>query len=299
MSYEHTQHGWPVRIAFGLTALVFLVMVSVHPLDRPMPRTVLVVGAAVAVALGLMWSRMTIRLEGDMLRWWFGPGWPRFALPLSEIRTVETTRTTLGQGWGVHRTRRGWLYNIAGRDAVLITRADGKRLLLGSDEPRRLKSALERAVAQGPAGEQSGQEVLPAPDRSRGLAGTRTPGCRRPPFRQRRDRVSSARSAGQARHPAEGSAEEEVVAWAVRLAAYARVHARDAPQPGTDAGCCAWTPIPQSSDTQYRGCCRRAVIVSTAPVHFPPSHEGSPLSGIGGEEDGPQAIHSRQQRARA
>src|SRR5512134_3939516 len=134
MAYEHTQHGWPVRIAFGLTALVFLVMVAVRPFDLPMPRAVLLVGATVAAALGLLWSRMTIRVDGGRLRWSFGPGWPRFSLPLAEIRSVETTRTTFWQGWGIHRTRRGWLYNIAGYDAVLVTRLDGRRVLLGTDE---------------------------------------------------------------------------------------------------------------------------------------------------------------------
>ena len=148
MAYEHTQHGWPIRIAFGLAALGFLVMMAVRPFDLPMPRAALMVGAAVAAALGLQWSRMTIRVDIDRLHWSFGPGWPRFSLPLAAVRSVEATRTTFLQGWGIHRTRRGWLYNIAGWDAVLVTRADGKQLLLGTDEPRRLKSALERAIAQ-------------------------------------------------------------------------------------------------------------------------------------------------------
>jgi hypothetical protein len=149
MSYQHTQNGWPVRIAFGLAALAFLAMPAVQPLDRPMPRVVLIGGAAVAVALALLWSRLTIRIDGDLLRWSFGPGWPRFSLPLAEIASVDVTRTTFWQGWGIHLTRQGWLYNISGWDAVLITRRDGKRLLLGTDEPRRLKAALERAVAPG------------------------------------------------------------------------------------------------------------------------------------------------------
>jgi hypothetical protein len=48
----------------------------------------------------------------------------------------------------VHRTRRGWLYNIAGKDAVLIRKLDGKTFLLGTDEPRKLKAVLERAAGQ-------------------------------------------------------------------------------------------------------------------------------------------------------
>jgi hypothetical protein len=35
MSCEHTQSGWPGRIAFGLTALGVLVTASTRRLDRP------------------------------------------------------------------------------------------------------------------------------------------------------------------------------------------------------------------------------------------------------------------------
>ena len=151
MAYEHTQHGWPIRIAFGLAALVFLVMPAVQPLDQSMPRAAMIGGAAGAVVLSLLWSRMTVRIEGDRLRWSFGPGWPRFSLPLAEVQSVDVTRTTFWQGVGIHRTRRGWLYNVAAGDAVLVTRASGKQTLLGCDEPRRLKSAIEHA--QGRRGE--------------------------------------------------------------------------------------------------------------------------------------------------
>jgi hypothetical protein len=52
----------------------------------------------------------------------------------------------------VHRTRRGWLYNVSGLDAVLVRRKDGKCFLVGSDEPRKLKAALERAMTAGQRG---------------------------------------------------------------------------------------------------------------------------------------------------
>jgi hypothetical protein len=147
MAYEHTQSGWPVRITFGATALAFLVMGSVRPLSGPTPSAVSYAGAILALALGLLWSRLTIRVDRDRLRWDFGPGWPRFSLPLADIERVEVARTTFWQGWGIHRTRGGWLYNIAGRDAVRILRKDGKQLLLGTDEPSRLKVAIERGLA--------------------------------------------------------------------------------------------------------------------------------------------------------
>jgi hypothetical protein len=152
VAYRHTQSGWPVRIAFGLTALGFLVMASAQSGAGPTPRGALIAGAAVAAVLALVWSRLTVRIDDDLLRWSYGPGWPRFSLPLADIAAVEVTRTTFWQGWGIHRTRRGWLYNIAGRDAVLIHRTDKKQVLLGSDEPRRLKAAVERAIERRPEG---------------------------------------------------------------------------------------------------------------------------------------------------
>ena len=48
------------------------------------------------------------------------------------------------------RTQHGWpiriAFGVAAGDAVLVTRANGKRTLRGCDEPRRLKAAIDRAV---------------------------------------------------------------------------------------------------------------------------------------------------------
>ena len=147
MSYAHTQSGWPVRIAFGLTALGFLVVASLQPSSGPIPAAVLVVGAIVTAALALLWSRLTIRVDGHRLHWSFGLGWPRYSVLLADIASFEVTRTTFWQGWGIRRMRHGWLYSIAGSDAVLVKRKDGRELQLGTDEPRQLKSALERSIA--------------------------------------------------------------------------------------------------------------------------------------------------------
>ena len=78
----------------------------------------------------------------------FGPGWPRKTVRLADIAAAEVTRTTFLEGWGVHRTRRGWLYNVSGFDAVLLRLANGRTLMVGTDEPRRLKAAIERAQAR-------------------------------------------------------------------------------------------------------------------------------------------------------
>jgi hypothetical protein len=146
VKYAHTQSGWPIRIACGIAALG-LVATGALPMDNGPPRFAMIAAALVTAVIGLLWSRMTVRIERERLHWSFGAGWPRFSVALADIAAVDAVRTTFLEGWGVHRTRRGWLYNIAGRDAVLVKRRDGTSFMLGTDEPRRLRSALERAIA--------------------------------------------------------------------------------------------------------------------------------------------------------
>ncbi len=148
-SYEHTQAGWPIRLAFmalalGLPLLFFMPGIR----EYPSPRAVVLVGAAVAALLGWTWGSLTVRIADGRLQLHFGPGWPRKSWPLEDISAVELTRTTFVEGWGVHRTRRGWLYNVSGFDAVALALKDGRTVLVGTDEPRRLRAALQRAIGR-------------------------------------------------------------------------------------------------------------------------------------------------------
>jgi hypothetical protein len=152
MTYAHTQSGPPVRISFGALALGLVVMAVIEPFNGPWARSVLLGGALLAGALGVVWGSMTVRVDGEQLSWHFGPGWPRYVLALRAIRSVAIARTTFWQGWGIHRTRSGWRYNIAGYDALRIDRIDGNSFLLGTDEPRKVKAAIERAIGRSDRG---------------------------------------------------------------------------------------------------------------------------------------------------
>jgi hypothetical protein len=133
-----------MALALGLPLLFF--MPGIH--EQPSPRAVVLVGAAVAALLGWTWGSLTVRVADGRLQLHFGPGWPRKSWPLEDIAAVELTRTTFADGWGVHRTRRGWLYNVSGLDAVALELKDGRTVLVGTDEPRRLRAALQRAIGR-------------------------------------------------------------------------------------------------------------------------------------------------------
>lgn len=148
--YEHTQAGWPTRVALLAVAMIFVGSTMLAgPGEVETADAVMLAGAAAALVIGWFWSSLTVRIADGALRLQFGLGVPRRTIRLSDIESLEVTRTRFWDGWGVRRTRRGWLYNVSGFDALLVRRKDGSTLLVGTDEPRKLKAALERALSAG------------------------------------------------------------------------------------------------------------------------------------------------------
>jgi hypothetical protein len=145
--YEHTQVGWMLRGSFALAVLVFLVLGTLQQSrSEQWPAALVPLGfLTAAMVLGWFWAKLSVQVDDVQVRLWFGLGWPRRTLRLADIVSVEVTRTSILAGWGMHRATRGWLYNVQGFDAVIVGLTDGKSVLIGSDEPRRLKAAIERA----------------------------------------------------------------------------------------------------------------------------------------------------------
>ena len=145
--YAHTQVGWLSRLLFVIGAVVALVLPPHHG-TYPGADLVPYLAALAILLLGVLFTRLTVRIDRDTLRVAFGWGWPRRTLQLTDLQSAEVTRTRWYEGWGIRSTRRGWLWNVAGLDAVLLRLAGGKSMLIGTDEPRRLHAALAQALAQ-------------------------------------------------------------------------------------------------------------------------------------------------------
>jgi hypothetical protein len=138
--YEHTQVGWATRLAAAVGVVVLLAMSATNG-------TGLLVAAVLLPTVVLVFSRLTVRIDRDRLTVAFGFGWPRRTVAVADIAAAEITRTTWIEGWGIRLTRRGWLWNVSGLDAVALQLSTGKRFMVGTDEPRRLHAAIERARA--------------------------------------------------------------------------------------------------------------------------------------------------------
>jgi hypothetical protein len=152
--YHHTQRNAGAFFLLNLAALLpigLFLSGAVPPGDVGARLTVLA-AAVIMMVSAFAFSSLTIAVRDGQLSWWFGPGIVKKTIPLSTITSAEPTTTSIFSGWGIHLTGRGWLYNIAGRQAVFITQQDGKSFLLGTDEPDSLAEVIMTGVRNGRRG---------------------------------------------------------------------------------------------------------------------------------------------------
>ena len=100
--------------------------------------------------LGVLFSTLTVVVDEEELRFYFGPGFWTRRIPLDAIEAAEPVRNSVWHGWGIRYTTRGWLYNVSGLDAVELTVRGEGRLRIGTDEPERLAQALWEATDATP-----------------------------------------------------------------------------------------------------------------------------------------------------
>jgi hypothetical protein len=114
-------------------------------------------GSYIGVAVGLLiamagpaFHYLVIMDEGDQLAIHFGP------LPLfrknvryADMVKAEVGRTLILDGWGIHYSiRGGWVWNLWGRDCVVVYFRNGGILRLGTDDVASLAHFLKDKITK-------------------------------------------------------------------------------------------------------------------------------------------------------
>jgi hypothetical protein len=142
-TYHHTQRGALLLVAMSVAAGAMLIGgIAKHPLLFGMP---------IFALCGWLFHSLTIEIAESELRWRFGPGWIHKRVSLAAITSARIVRTNVLEGWGIHLSRFGWLYNVSGFDAVAITLKNGKGFCLGTDEPSVLMAKLNEHLECDPS----------------------------------------------------------------------------------------------------------------------------------------------------
>ena len=132
-------------VIFVVGSVVMLALGGQEVAGAVIPSIVmLAVFTAIIVAL---FHSLTVRISRSDIALSFGVGLVRKSFLIDDIKTAAVVRNRWYNGWGIKRIRGGWLYNVAGFDAVEIQLKNDRRYRIGTDQPRELLAAIESATA--------------------------------------------------------------------------------------------------------------------------------------------------------
>ena len=145
--YFHTQRAPLCLIVYGAAVAM---LVGAWRAQAERPAALLLFGTGLVMALlASAFHHLAVVDEGDRLAIRFGP-LPLFrrTVRYADIVKVEIGRTLLLDGWGIHYSMRGgWVWNLWGRDCVVVHLRKGV-LRIGTDDASNLAGFLEGKIAR-------------------------------------------------------------------------------------------------------------------------------------------------------
>ena len=95
------------------------------------------------VILAWLFSSLTVIVDDNEVRWYFGPGAWSYRMALSDIAAAHVVRNSWINGFGIRMGPGFRLYNVSGLDAVELTLKNGEIRRLGTDDAPGLAAALK------------------------------------------------------------------------------------------------------------------------------------------------------------
>ncbi|MBI1389890.1 MAG: hypothetical protein GC154_15730 [bacterium] len=102
------------------------------------------------IALFLMHMNTTVRRDGLYIQW-IPFHWWKIRISLDNVTRVEACTYRPIQeygGWGIQYGPHGMAYNVSGDQGVRLHYEDGKYLLIGSQDPKKLAKAIEKILPE-------------------------------------------------------------------------------------------------------------------------------------------------------
>ncbi|MEC8985789.1 MAG: hypothetical protein VX763_04160 [Actinomycetota bacterium] len=144
-----------MRYVFGLPLLVgaitflpWLVSLPEDPLDsKNLPGLITIfIAPLIVFCLTSMFSKLSTTVSDGKITLVFKYGFPKKEILFSEIKSAELQKVTNWWGSGVKIMRHGSMWRAWGNTAIAIQRHDGKRIVIGSDNPDELLQAIRSGL---------------------------------------------------------------------------------------------------------------------------------------------------------
>ena len=140
--YEHTQPG---TLMIAVLVIGAIVCAAIAYGESGASRWVAGALAAGMIVLAWLFSSLTVIVDANEVRWYFGPGAWDYRVARSDIVSARPVRNSWVNGFGVRMAPGFRLYNVSGLDAVELKLKDGNIRRIGTDDPAGLAAALQMA----------------------------------------------------------------------------------------------------------------------------------------------------------
>lgn len=141
--YSHTQKGplYLIICGSGLACIALSWMLGFT--------AGIFIGGVLALLGPAAFRHLTVVDQGKVLAIRFGPVYSfQRAVPYADIVSVEVGRTLILDGWGIHYSiRGGWVWNLWGRDCVVVHLKKGV-LRFGTDDAENLARFLGGKIGE-------------------------------------------------------------------------------------------------------------------------------------------------------
>lgn len=140
MVYEHTQHAkWVLYLSIGLGLYFLFIVIITHFQILSFLLFIIV------VILPLLFNSLTVTVDSKIIHIQFGfISLFRKNFLLLDIASVSVVYNKWYYGWGIRYLpfRNIWIYNLSGLNAVEIVLKNGSVRRIGTNEPRKLRTAI-------------------------------------------------------------------------------------------------------------------------------------------------------------
>jgi hypothetical protein len=146
MAYRHTQIGWAmITILVPIIALLIWVAAATGGAGTSVVAGVIVL----LVACLILFISQTVLVDDQRIEVLAGPGFIHRTVSLADIRTVDELHLqwwAVGLGIRMSLDGKRQLWRVSGSDVVDLGLADGRRLLIATDEPEALAAVVRLAT---------------------------------------------------------------------------------------------------------------------------------------------------------
>ena len=136
--YEHTQRS---KILIWIIIIVLLFMLFlIYKVGFNWVGAIVFVLMVIALYL---FNSLIVKVNSEKVYVAFGPGLIRRIIPIRSIISAEKVWNKWYYGFGIRLIPGGYMYNVAGFDAIELKLTNGKVFRIGTDEPDKLLEAIQ------------------------------------------------------------------------------------------------------------------------------------------------------------